>query len=390
MKPYKMMFLLLPLTLMYCKSNSNQKGTSRYFKETQAIAVSRTSVTSKVTKDLSVTGTENRIFTSNINGKSYKLQINLPSNYRKHPTQTYPVLYILDGQWDFVSMVAIYGSLYYDMHIPELIIVGVTYDGTEPDYESLRASDLTPTAIPELPGSGQAAKFVQIFEQEIMPIITKNYRTNKKDNAIAGTSFAGLFSCYVLFTKPKLFNGYIINNPSLSYANEVMFQYETAFAKKHDSLKVSAFMVSGGLDDVERFHRIKAQMRSHDYKGLHLKSWIAEGMGHSGSKFEGYAKGLQYIYKKRGINLPDEKLKAYEGDYEVVPGQSFHLRIKNGHLVLDPFMGRPEIALYPLGDNTFSTQGYDIISHFKKDTNGKVIALETEVSRGHVRVFKKL
>lgn len=365
-------------------------ATALFFFHLCNVAVSSAQTASKVTKDLTTTGSENRTFTSTVNGKSYKLQVNLPLNYWQHQNKTYPVIYMLDGQWDFVSLVSIYGSLYYDRHIPDLIIVGITYGGTQPNYDSLRASDFTPTAIPQFPGSGDAAKFVQVLEQEIIPIITKNYRTNKKDNAIAGTSFGGLFPSYVLFTTPHLFNGYIINNPSLFYDDEKIFQYEETFAKDHDSLEANVFMVSGGLDDVKRFNRLIAQIRAHDYKKLNLKSQIAEGMGHSGSKFEGYAKGLQHLYKKQGVELPKEKLEEYVGNYEVAPGQSFHLSIKDGHLVTDPFMGQPETPVYALGDDKFSTLGFDIISRFIRDANGKVVAVETEVSRGNIMTFKKL
>lgn len=287
-------------------------------------------------------------------------------------------------------MTSIYGSLHYDRHIPDLIIVGITYSGVDPDYESLRASDFTPTATAQISNSGGAATFVKVLEQEIMPAVEKNYRTNKKDHAIAGTSFAGLFPTYVLFNAPHLFNGYIINNPSLWYDNEKTFEYESDFAKNHDTLDVNLYMVSGGLDDVTRFNKMVTQIRSRNYKKLNFDSHIAEGMGHSGSKFEAYAKGMQFLYKRRGIKLSDDMLKDYVGDYEVAPGQNFHLNAKDGHLVIEPFMGQPETPVYALGDDQFSTRGHDITSRFVRDTNGKVTAVKVEMSEDNIIEYKKL
>ena len=289
---------------------------------------------SKVTKDLITSGSENRSFTSEINGKSYKLLVNLPQNYHTSNTAKYPALYMLDGQWDFVSITSIYGSLHWDRHIPDLIIVGITYDGANPDYENLRASDLTPSKMSYFPTSGGGAKFVEVLEKEIIPIVDNTYRTNKKDRTIAGTSFAGLFPHYVLFNAPHLFNGYIINNPSLFYDDGLPFKYEEAYAKAHDTLDAKVYMVSGEFDNVPVFKKMTAQIQSRKYKKLQFDELIAGDTGHSGSKFEGYTKGMLHVYKRRGISFPEETLEEYAGEYKVGPGMdNLHIRAKEGHLI---------------------------------------------------------
>jgi len=41
------------------------------------------------------------------------LYIHLPTDYDRNQTKKYPVLYILDGQWDFKLMDSVLGGLVY-------------------------------------------------------------------------------------------------------------------------------------------------------------------------------------------------------------------------------------------------------------------------------------
>lgn len=66
-----------------------------------------------------------RITSSIVSGQEYELQIMLPSGYDK-TDKKYPVVYLMDSQWDFPLATALYGEQYYDGFIPELILVGVT------------------------------------------------------------------------------------------------------------------------------------------------------------------------------------------------------------------------------------------------------------------------
>lgn len=63
-------------------------------------------------------------------GRTYDLYIRLPEGYASN--RKYPVLYLLDGQWDFKLLDSIYGGLYYDQFIPEIIIVVLPTPGKTP------------------------------------------------------------------------------------------------------------------------------------------------------------------------------------------------------------------------------------------------------------------
>ena len=108
---------------------------------------------------------------SKITGRDYDLYVLLPASYAETKRKKFPVLYAMDGQWDFKLLDAIIGGLVYDKFIPEVILVGVTYSGENADYNGLRAMDYTPASAEGLAGSGDAPKFLQCMKEEIMPFV---------------------------------------------------------------------------------------------------------------------------------------------------------------------------------------------------------------------------
>lgn len=92
--------------------------------------------------------TELRALPRSANGREYLLYVALPYSYGSEPGRRYPVLYICDGYWDFTLLNGFYGNLRYDRVIPELMIVGIGYQGDKPDYENLRRYDYTPVPDP--------------------------------------------------------------------------------------------------------------------------------------------------------------------------------------------------------------------------------------------------
>ena len=131
--------------------------------------------------------TEVRQIKSAKTGRSYDIYIRPPSDYAKNPNKKYPVLYTLDGQWDFKLLDSIYGGLYYDGFIPEMFIVSITYSGESPDYESLRAMDYTPVRDTFVNGSGDAPKFLAFLKEELLPLIESQLPGGYLSKSIDGT-----------------------------------------------------------------------------------------------------------------------------------------------------------------------------------------------------------
>ena len=131
---------------------------------------------SKEAKDLFIVGNESITFKSAINNKNYKLYVNLPEKYVTDSTKVYPVFYALDGHGSFGYSTSIYNSIRFDAFVPEMIIVGITHGGEKPNYDSLRNQDLTPTATVDRVSSGGAPKFLQVLEDEVIPMVDSIYR----------------------------------------------------------------------------------------------------------------------------------------------------------------------------------------------------------------------
>jgi hypothetical protein len=176
-------------------------------------------------------------FKSRIMDEERTLWIRVPASYNEQSSasQTYPVIYVLDGKTAFfpvtgvVSFMSEQGHVNYQ--IPEMIVVGV-------DTEK-RFRDLTPIASTKQPngeeaktpeqklmmkGSGGGEQFLKFMQEEVFTYVEKNYRTNPY-RIYVGHSLGGLTATYTFLKHPNLFNAAIAIDPSLwwdgaKYVNE--------------------------------------------------------------------------------------------------------------------------------------------------------------------------
>ncbi len=241
-------------------------------------------------------GTQLRTLHSSATGRDYDIQISLPADYARNPNARYPVLYVLDGQWDFKLMLSVQGGLVYDRWTPQIIIVGITWSGANANYDSLRAMDLTPAATSRLPGSGAAPQFLSFLKDQLIPFVEATYRADPRRRILMGASFGGLFTLYALFTDPGLCAGYMAGSPAVTYASRVGFALESSYAASHHDLPVRLYIAVGSIEDlaapVQEFWGI---LRGRNYPGLRLETRVIEGERHSGNKPEAFNRGLRYI-----------------------------------------------------------------------------------------------
>ncbi len=202
------------------------------------------------TMEATVPGSRVSMLPSSASDREYKVFVALPLSYSEKPDATYPVVYVVDGSvfFDLVTTTARWLALAREM--PEVIVVGID-SGTDwaddlEEWGSLRAINLTPTEIWAIPGSGGAGGFLAFIEQDLIPHIDANYRTDPADRTIGGHSLGGLFSLYALFHAPETFNRYIASSPSLHWDDRVTFEYEEEFATEHADLPAKLFPVGGG------------------------------------------------------------------------------------------------------------------------------------------------
>lgn len=288
-------------------------------------------------QEVKIPGTETKQITSSlVAGQEYQLQVMLPGGYA-NSTKTYPVVYLMDSQWDFPLVSALYGEQYYDGFIPQMIIVGVTWGGVKPNPDSLRARDYTPTNVKGTPQSGGADKFLSFMKDELFPFVEKNYRADKNDRTLVGCSLGGLFTMYSLFTHPEMFQRYVAASPAFMWDNDVLYQYEKKYAENKSNPPAKLFMCIGGVErSVPNFQKLTKFLNDRHYQSLQIESRVLENTGHSGTKGEGYARGLQFVFKRPSLQLSNSILDKYVGKYELPNGGAAEIQKENGQLFLYP------------------------------------------------------
>ncbi len=320
---------------------------------------------------VSIPGSEVRKITSKIvAGQEYELHIMLPGGYQA-ADKKYPVVYLMDSQWDFPLLTGLYSYHYYDGFIPELIIVGVTWSGENTNYDSLRIRDYSPTKLdpftlrPEIygmmslsgsvrmPQSGGADKFLAFMKQELFPFIESNYNADANNRTLMGSSAGGLFTLYTLLTQPDLFTGYAAASPHIPWDNEVLYKYEQEFAKKRLPHPVRVYMTMGDVELTRpSFEKFSDTMVARKYPSVRLHSKILENTGHGGTKYETYARGLQYVFERPKLNLTAGVLNSYAGTYQLPDGRTMQLKNEHGQLAL--YYGSNRIfTLYAANEKDF-------------------------------------
>jgi predicted alpha/beta superfamily hydrolase len=318
-----------------------------------------------------IPGSEVRKITSSIvAGQEYELQILLPSGHNSS-NKKYPVVYLMDSQWDFPLVKSLYGQHYYDGFIPEMIIVGVTWGGIKPNADSLRARDYTPTNEARLPQSGGADKFLSFMKNELFPFIETNYKADNTNRTLMGCSLGGLVTMYALFTQPELFTGFAAASPAIGWDREVLYKYEKEFVQKKLVKPVRVYMTIG---DVERsrfaYERFAKSMTDRNYSSVNLISKVLENTGHSGTKGETYSRGLQYIFERPKLTLDAVILNKHIGTYESVNGNKVEIYNEAGKLSVS-FSATNKYVLNAASETDFYSLAEFLTIQFKANAAGE-------------------
>lgn len=174
-------------------------------------------------------------YSSELFQETRELLIYLPQDYAASKA-SYPVLYILDGEWHFIHTSGIVQFLSRPRveKIPEMIVVGVT--------NTRRGRDFSPGNWPGYSSyTGGADDFKKFLNQELFPFVTANYRINNY-KILAGHSLAGTFSLYTFLTEPEIFDAYIALSPCLFWHDQLMQKKTTAFFRDYKILNKKLYI----------------------------------------------------------------------------------------------------------------------------------------------------
>jgi len=149
---------------------------------------------------------------SKILSQQRKIWIHIPNSNGGNKVKDkgkYPVVYVLDGDDNFNTVVSITEHMEQSGLCPPIIVVGIV--------PIERLSELTTATDKELPNVvGNGDKFMSFVENELIPYIDTNYPTTTY-KILIGHSLGGLTVINTLLNHPNWFNAYVSLEASLWY-----------------------------------------------------------------------------------------------------------------------------------------------------------------------------
>ena len=279
-------------------------------------------------KDNKVTiGTIDSIHSKILN-EQRKIWIYVPNSWQADSKQRYPVLYLLDGDAHFYSVVGMIQQLSQvngNTVCPEMIVVGI------PNTD--RTRDLTPTHIAADPPfmdstfsktSGGGEQFVSFIEKELMPHIDSLYPTEPYKMLI-GHSFGGLTVINILLNHTKLFNSYICIDPSMWWDK---MNFLNATKKSLLEKKFSGTTLYLGIaNTMEESMKITKVQSDTSVKTRHIRSILDLDKHIKGQKQNGLKYGSKYYSNDDHGSVP--MIAEYDGLRFIFDKYRFKLSFKD-------------------------------------------------------------
>jgi predicted alpha/beta superfamily hydrolase len=250
---------------------------------------------------------EVRTISSDVLGRSYKLQVKLPPSYGAagRARHRYPVIYFNDATYTWLTAVGVTIFPFHTDVFEEAILVGISHAEGEKSQLS-RTRDYTPTKSPDTRyESGGARQYLTFLKDEVLPLIESTYRADPERRILSGVSYGGLFGVYALLEEPGLFQDYILTSPSLWHNKEVMFDLEEAFAASGGELRGRVYFATGeteipaispGFEDmVGQQTSFAARLRARGYRNLEVRDDVIEGGTHLTTYPIGLTRALPWL-----------------------------------------------------------------------------------------------
>lgn len=158
---------------------------------------------------------------SKVLNEKRELLIYLPESikYSDYKREKYPVIYLLDGRYNFLQLVALerqYAEKNDTKILPEMIIVGISNEN-----QDKRQLDYSPTTSGESEKFGRADQFLEFVNDELFTYIENNYPAASQNRTIIGHSFGGVAALNALSKHSEMFENYLIIDASFWYDNEL-------------------------------------------------------------------------------------------------------------------------------------------------------------------------
>lgn len=244
-----------------------------------------------------------------LNDEARKVQVYVPPSYADYPSQTYPVIYLLDGESNFHYLTGIVEKLSKAPYpsLPEMIIVGI--------INTDRTRDLTPST-PNIPITSHAidgqtggnGAFFDFLEGTLRPLIEQTHRTNGY-NILIGHSFGGITALNHLLSNHSM-NAYIVHDPSIWWDDAFMLKKFQA-ARGQDFHNIQLILTQVGqterrdhlTDHYDAIAAFNDYLHSQPFSRLNYHYAQYEGEDHGSIVIKGNLEGLRTLFEGMQVNI---------------------------------------------------------------------------------------
>ena len=231
--------------------------------------------------------------------RSFHVFVDLPEDYGLI-NETYPTIYLLDGDITFPLMAAYHRYLRLGDEVPAAILVGISYGADSFENGNMRSTDYT-AASAELDYWGGASFFQNFLKEELLPLIESTYSSDSSKRIIFGQSLGGQFVLYSALTQPSLFFGHIASNPALNRNLQFFLSWQGPGEMPEN---ISRLFVSSGEHDDPRFRVSTLEWIGHWQKKVQ-KPWLLEtrtleDQSHFSAAPTAYRQGLNWLFSIPG------------------------------------------------------------------------------------------
>lgn len=276
---------------------------------------------------------------SEILNEQRKVLVYVPKD-KAYEKKTYPVVYLLDGDAHFYSVVGMIhqlSSVNGNTVYPKMIIVGIS--------NTNRTRDLTPTKGKSA-NSGGGENFISFIEKELIPHIDSNYPT-KAYRTFIGHSLGVLTVMNTLLHKPYLFNAYVAIDPSMwwnnknllnliknttfneQYANKTLFLgIANTMSKDMDTIRVQKDTTST-TRHIRAILELNSYLNTDSQKKLSFKGKYYEDDDHGSVPLIAEYDALRYIFDFYRFKLENEDYLNPEIDI-LAKVENYYKRLSKG------------------------------------------------------------
>jgi uncharacterized protein len=264
---------------------------------------------------------------SEILNEERNVLIYVPQNFGDiYAKQAYPVVYVMDGEAHFNSVVGIVEQLSQingNRILPQMIVVGIANTNRMRDLSPSQLSKSSSLDSATLASTGGGDSFTAFLEKELIPHIDSLY-TTAPYRIVIGHSLGGLMVVDELLNHAKLFNSYISIDPSMWWDNQKLlkqaekdlsiknFEGETLYLAIANTMKANMDTLSVRRDTTEDSEHIRSileltdVLKKNSNNNLSYKWKYYNDDDHGSIPLIAAYDGLRFIFGFTKFSMPEE------------------------------------------------------------------------------------